>query len=177
MRIKIEQLRNELNQHNYNYYVLDNPTISDYEFDLKLKELQDLEKAYPEFFDENSPSVRVGGSITKNFKTIVHEFRMYSLDNSYSKEDLEDWEKRIIKAVGHNKISFTCELKYDGASVDLLYENGRLIQATTRGDGVQGDEITANVRTIKSVPLQLKGDFPERFHIRGEVILPKKGFE
>lgn len=177
IKTKIEQLRNELNQHNYNYYVLDNPTISDYEFDQKLKELQDLEKKYPEFFDENSPTVRVGGTITKNFKTIPHEFRMYSLDNSYSKEDLEDWEKRIIKALGSDNIQFTCELKYDGASVDLLYENGKLTQATTRGDGFQGDEITANVRTIGSVPLQLKGDFPEKFHIRGEIILPKKGFE
>lgn len=177
IKTEIEQLRNELNQHNYNYYVLDNPTISDYEFDQKLKELQDLEKKYPEFFDENSPTVRVGGTITKNFKTIPHEFRMYSLDNSYSKEDLEDWEKRIIKALGSDNIQFTCELKYDGASVDLLYENGKLTQATTRGDGFQGDEITANVRTIGSVPLQLKGDFPEKFHIRGEIILPKKGFE
>ncbi|MDO5105694.1 NAD-dependent DNA ligase LigA [Capnocytophaga sp.] len=177
MKNKIKQLRNELNQHNYNYYILDTPTISDYEFDMKLSELQALEKAHPEFFDENSPTVRVGGSITKNFKTITHEFRMYSLDNSYSKEDLEDWEKRIIKALGSDAIAFTCELKYDGASVDLLYENGKLVQATTRGDGFQGDEITANVRTIKSVPLQLRGNFPEKFHIRGEIILPKKGFE
>ena len=155
IKIKIEQLRAELNQHNYNYYILDNPTISDYEFDLKLKELQELEKTHPEFYDENSPTVRVGGTITKNFKTIAHEFRMYSLDNSYSKEDLEDWEKRVIKAIGTDKIAFTCELKYDGASVSLYYENGKLIQATTRGDGFQGDEITANVRTIRSVPLQL----------------------
>ncbi|MFK8282988.1 NAD-dependent DNA ligase LigA [Capnocytophaga cynodegmi] len=177
MKIKIEQLRAELNQHNYNYYILDNPTISDYEFDLKLKELQELEKTHPEFYDENSPTVRVGGTITKNFKTIAHEFRMYSLDNSYSKEDLEDWEKRVIKAIGTDKIAFTCELKYDGASVSLYYENGELIQATTRGDGFQGDEITANVRTIRSVPLQLQGDYPEKFHIRGEIILPKKGFE
>ncbi|ATA69355.1 DNA ligase (NAD(+)) LigA [Capnocytophaga cynodegmi] len=177
MKIKIEQLRAELNQHNYNYYILDNPTISDYEFDLKLRELQELEKTYPEFYDENSPTVRVGGTITKNFKTIAHEFRMYSLDNSYSKEDLEDWEKRVIKAIGTDKIAFTCELKYDGASVSLYYENGKLIQATTRGDGFQGDEITANVRTIRSVPLQLQGNYPEKFHIRGEIILPKKGFE
>ncbi|MDO4229133.1 MAG: NAD-dependent DNA ligase LigA [Capnocytophaga sp.] len=177
MKNKIEQLRNNLNQHNYNYYVLDTPTISDYDFDLQLKELQELEYRYPEYFDENSPTVRVGGSITKNFKTITHEYRMYSLDNSYSKEDLEDWEKRIIKSLGSNQIAFTCELKYDGASVDLLYENGKLTQATTRGDGFQGDEITANVRTIKSVPLTLKGDFPNKFHIRGEIILPKKGFE
>lgn len=177
IKSKIEQLRNDLNQHNYNYYVLDTPTISDYDFDQQLKELQDLERKYPEYFDENSPTVRVGGSITKNFKTITHEYRMYSLDNSYSKEDLEDWEKRIIKSLGSNQIAFTCELKYDGASVDLLYENGKLTQATTRGDGLQGDEITANVRTIKSVPLTLKGDFPNKFHIRGEIILPKKGFE
>ncbi|WP_212898989.1 NAD-dependent DNA ligase LigA [Capnocytophaga cynodegmi] len=177
MKIKIEQLRAELNQHNYNYYILDNPTISDYEFDLKLKELQELEKTHPEFYDENSPTVRVGGTITKNFKTIAHEFRMYSLDNSYSKEDLEDWEKRVIKAIGTDKIAFTCELKYDGASVSLYYENGKLVQATTRGDGFQGDEITANVRTIRSVPLQLRGNYPEKFHIRGEIILPKKGFE
>lgn len=177
IKTKIEQLRTELNQHNYNYYILDNPTISDYEFDLKLKELQDLERNHPEFYDENSPTVRVGGTITKNFKTIVHEFRMYSLDNSYSKEDLEDWEKRVIKAIGTDKIAFACELKYDGASVSLHYENGKLVQATTRGDGFQGDEITANVRTIRSVPLQLQGDYPEKFHIRGEIILPKKGFE
>ncbi|GIM52339.1 DNA ligase [Capnocytophaga cynodegmi] len=177
IKIKIEQLRAELNQHNYNYYILDNPTISDYEFDLKLKELQELEKTHPEFYDENSPTVRVGGTITKNFKTIAHEFRMYSLDNSYSKEDLEDWEKRVIKAIGTDKIAFTCELKYDGASVSLYYENGKLVQATTRGDGFQGDEITANVRTIRSVPLQLRGNYPEKFHIRGEIILPKKGFE
>ncbi|WP_155283585.1 NAD-dependent DNA ligase LigA [Capnocytophaga felis] len=177
MKTKIEQLRTELNQHNYNYYILDNPTISDYEFDLKLQELQELERNHPEFYDENSPTVRVGGTITKNFKTIVHEFRMYSLDNSYSKEDLEDWEKRVIKAIGTDKIAFTCELKYDGASVSLHYENGKLVQATTRGDGFQGDEITANVRTIRSVPLQLQGNYPEKFHIRGEIILPKKGFE
>ena len=177
MKEKIQQLREELNEHNYNYYVLDNPTISDYEFDQKLKELQALEQAYPEFYDENSPTVRVGGSVTKSFPTVVHEYRMYSLDNSYSKEDLEEWEQRIIKTLGSDQINFTCELKYDGASIDLLYENGKLKQATTRGDGIQGDDITANVRTIRSVPLQLKGDYPERFYIRGEIVIPKKAFE
>jgi len=177
MKEKIQQLREELNEHNYNYYVLDNPTISDYEFDQKLKELQALEQAYPEFYDENSPTVRVGGSVTKSFPTVVHEYRMYSLDNSYSKEDLEEWEQRIIKTLGRDQINFTCELKYDGASIDLLYENGKLKQATTRGDGIQGDDITANVRTIRSVPLQLKGDYPERFYIRGEIVMPKKAFE
>ncbi len=172
---KIEQLRKELSQHNYNYYVLDNPTISDYEFDTKLKELQDLESQYPEFDDPNSPTKRVGGEVTKNFQTVVHENRMYSLDNSYSKEDLLDWETRIKKMIDGN-IQYTCELKYDGASISLTYMNGRLERAVTRGDGVQGDDVTANVRTIKSVPLQLKGNYPAKFDIRGEIVLPWEGF-
>ena len=175
---QIQNLRKELDEHNYNYYVLDNPTISDYEFDQKLKELQLLENQHPEYYDANSPSVRVGGEITKNFPTVTHEFRMYSLDNSYSKEELEEWEKRILKNLGENNVSFVCELKYDGASIDLTYEKGILVQALTRGDGIQGDNITTNVKTIKSIPLVLKGnDFPERFHIRGEIIILKEGFE
>lgn len=172
---QILQLRDELNKHNYNYYVLDNPTISDYEFDLKLKQLIALEQQHPEYFDLNSPSQRVGGEITKNFETLVHEHRMYSLDNSYSKEDLLDWETRIKKLVDGN-LEFTCELKYDGASISLTYENGLFVKAVTRGDGVQGDNVTANVKTIKSVPLQLQGDFPEKFDIRGEIVLPFEGF-
>lgn len=172
---KINTLREELRQHNYNYYILDNPTITDYEFDIKLKELQALEEAHPEFFDANSPTQRVGGAITKNFNTVVHDFRMYSLDNSYSKEDLLDWEKRIKKMVDGD-VQYTCELKYDGASMNLTYENGKLLRAVTRGDGVQGDEVTTNVKTINTVPLQLKGDYPERFDIRGEIILPIEGF-
>ncbi|WP_242131976.1 NAD-dependent DNA ligase LigA [Aestuariivivens marinum] len=171
----IEKLREELRQHNYNYYVLDHATISDYEFDIKLKELQELEAKHPEFFDANSPSQRVGGEVTKNFETIVHEHRMYSLDNSYSKEDLLDWEKRIKKIVDDD-IQYTCELKYDGASISLTYENGILVRAVTRGDGFQGDNVTANVKTIKSVPLLLKGDFPPKFDIRGEIVLPFEGF-
>ena len=174
---QIQALREELNQHNYNYYVLDNPTISDFEFDTKLKQLQDLEAQYPEFFDENSPTQRVGGAITKNFETIPHEFRMYSLDNSYSKEDLLDWENRCQKILGNVSLEFTCELKYDGASISILYENGKLKRAVTRGDGFQGDDVTNNVKTIKSVPIQLKGDFPPKFEIRGEIILPFAGFE
>jgi DNA ligase (NAD+) len=173
----IQALRDELNQHNYNYYVLDNATISDYDFDIKLKELQDLEDKNPEFFDEHSPTQRVGGAITKNFKTIAHQSRMYSLDNSYSKEDLLDWENRIQKVLGNVDLQYTCELKYDGASISITYENGKLIQALTRGDGFQGDEVTNNIKTIKSVPLQLKGNYPERFDIRGEIILPFAGFE
>ena len=172
---KIESLREELRIHNYNYYILDNSVISDYEFDIKLKELQDLENQHPEFFDANSPTQRVGGTVTKNFNTVSHDFRMYSLDNSYSKEDLLDWEKRIKKLVDGD-IQYTCELKYDGASMNLTYENGKLVRAVTRGDGVQGDEVTANVKTIKSVPLKLQGDYPDRFDIRGEIILPIDGF-
>ncbi|WP_298756569.1 NAD-dependent DNA ligase LigA [uncultured Psychroserpens sp.] len=172
---KIQDLRNELREHNYNYYVLDNATISDYEFDMKLKKLQELEAQHPEFYDPNSPTLRVGGEVTKNFNTIVHEHRMYSLDNSYSKEDLLDWEKRIKKLVD-GEVYYTCELKYDGASISLTYENGNLLRAVTRGDGTQGDEVTANIKTIKTVPLQLKGDFPPKFDIRGEIVLPFEGF-
>jgi len=173
----IQALREELNQHNYNYYVLDNATISDYDFDVKLKELQDLESKHPEFFDENSPTQRVGGTVTKNFKTIPHQYRMYSLDNSYSKDDLADWQNRIQRVVGNVDLQYTCELKYDGASISITYENGKLVQALTRGDGFQGDEVTNNIKTIKSVPLQLKGNYPEKFDIRGEIILPYSGFE
>ncbi len=172
---QIQQLREELRQHNHQYYILDDPKISDYEFDQKLKQLQDLEAAHPEFDDPNSPTQRVGGAITKNFNTVTHAFRMYSLDNSYSKEDLEDWEKRIKKLVD-GPIRYTCELKYDGASINLTYENGELVRAVTRGDGIQGDEVTANVKTIPSVPLKLSGDFPDYFEIRGEIVLPFEGF-
>lgn len=170
-------LRQELDQHNYNYYVLDSPMISDFEFDAKLKELEKLELEYPEFSDDNSPTRRVGGAITKNFNTVVHNQRMFSLDNSYSKEDVSDWEQRIIKALGDVKIEYTCELKYDGASISLTYEEGKLAYAVTRGDGFQGDEVTPNIRTIRSVPLKLKGNFPSKFDIRGEIILPFEGFE
>lgn len=174
---EIVSLRNELNQHNYNYYVLDNPTISDFEFDQKLKKLQDLEEKHPEFFDENSPTQRVGGSITKNFNTVVHENRMFSLENSYSQEDLIDWEKRIQKVLGNVAVEYVCELKYDGASISITYENGKLVRAVTRGDGFQGDDVTNNIKTIKSVPLQLKGNYPPKFDIRGEIILTLAGFE
>ncbi|HLA55051.1 MAG TPA: NAD-dependent DNA ligase LigA [Flavobacterium sp.] len=174
----INALRKELNTHNHNYYVLDNPTISDYEFDLKLKQLQELESENPEFADDNSPTQRVGGSITKNFNTVIHEQRMYSLDNSYSKEDLLDWENRIIKALGNVSPEYTCELKYDGASISITYENGKIKRAVTRGDGFQGDEVTTNIKTIRSVPLHLKGEnHPDKFEVRGEVILPFAGFE
>ncbi|REC62374.1 DNA ligase (NAD(+)) LigA [Chryseobacterium pennae] len=173
---KIEQLRKELHQHNENYYLLDTPTITDYEFDMLLEELQDLEAKHPEFYDQNSPSMRVGGGITKVFPTIQHKFRMYSLDNSYDFDDLEDWEKRIIKTI-NDPVEFVAELKYDGASISILYENGKLTQAVTRGDGFQGDEITPNVRTISDIPLTLKGDFPSPFFMRGEIYLTRKNFD
>ena len=172
---QILQLRNELSQHNYNYYVLDAPSISDFEFDTKLKQLQALETAHPQYYDASSPTLRVGGEVTKNFETVVHAQRMYSLDNSYSKEDLMDWETRLRKMVD-GPIQYTCELKYDGASISLTYENGLLVQALTRGDGTQGDNVTANIKTIKSVPLKLRGDYPEKFEIRGEIVLPFEGF-
>ena len=172
---QILKLRDELSQHNYNYYVLDTPSISDFEFDTKLKQLQDLESAYPQYYDASSPTLRVGGEVTKNFETIVHAQRMYSLDNSYSKDDLMDWETRLRKMVD-GPIQYTCELKYDGASISLTYENGALVQALTRGDGTQGDNVTANIKTIKSVPLKLRGDYPEKFEIRGEIVLPFEGF-
>lgn len=172
---QIEQLRKELHFFNYEYYVLDNASIADFEFDQKLKLLQTLEEKYPEFFDDNSPTQKVGGSVTKNFTTVVHQNRMYSLDNSYSIEDLLDWETRITKLIDGD-ITYTCELKYDGASINLTYENGKLVQAVTRGDGVQGDDVTKNVRTIKSLPLQLQGDFLPSFQIRGEIIIPLDDF-
>ncbi|BAO55873.1 NAD-dependent DNA ligase LigA [Nonlabens marinus] len=175
-KTQIESLRTELREHNYNYYVTDEPSVSDFEFDKKLEQLKVLEAAHPEFYDATSPSVRVGGEITKNFKTVKHKNRMYSLDNSYNREDLEDWEKRLQKAVDGD-LEYVCELKYDGASISLHYENGTFAQAVTRGDGTQGDDVTANVRTIKSVPLQLKGDdVPAEFEIRGEIVLPWDGF-
>ena len=173
---KIASLRKELREHNHNYYVLDNATISDYDFDIKLKELEKLEAENPQFFDANSPTQRVGGGITKNFETVTHKNRMYSLDNSYSKEDLLDWEKRIQKNLGTDEIEYTCELKYDGASINLTYKNSEFVKAVTRGDGFQGDNVTTNIKTIRSIPLSLKSDFVRNFEMRGEIILPLEGF-
>jgi len=173
---QINSLREVLNRYNYEYYVLDHATISDYEFDMKLKELEALEAAYPEYYNVNSPTQRVGGTVTKNFQTLSHKNRMYSLDNSYSKEDLLDWEKRLQKNLGTEAIEYTCELKYDGASINLTYENGEFLRAVTRGDGFKGDEVTSNIRTIKSIPLLLNSNFLSNFEIRGEIILPLEGF-
>jgi DNA ligase (NAD+) len=172
---QIEQLRAELRAHNHRYYVLDSPIISDFEFDQKLKQLQELEEKHPEYHDPNSPTLRVGGSVTKNFETVTHDYRMYSLSNSYSGDELNDWLERIQKMVDGD-IEFTCELKYDGASINLTYENGELLRAVTRGDGYQGDDVTANVKTIRTVPLKLNGGYPQRFDVRGEIVLPFDGF-
>ena len=174
---KIENLRIELHQHNHSYYVMDQPIISDYNFDMKLNRLIELEKEYPEYFDENSPSQRVGGSITKSFDTVVHESPMYSLNNSYSKEDLEDWQSRVIKKLTNKNIEYLCELKFDGVSINLTYEKGTLVSAVTRGDGVKGDDVTENIKTIKTIPLKLTGDFPDKFQIRGEIFIEKDDFE
>ena len=174
---KINQLRAMLHQHNYNYYILDAPTINDFEFDTLLKSLIYLETKHPEFFDPNSPSQRVGGGVTKNFKNHTHKFPMYSLLNSYSKEEIKQWETRIQKVLGDQDVTYTCELKYDGASISLTYENGVLLHGVTRGDGAQGDDVTQNLKTIPTIPLKLRGDYPDFFEIRGEIILPLKGFQ
>ena len=174
---KIHALRTELHEHNRRYYIEDEPVISDREFDEMLAELQALEDANPALFDANSPTQRVGGAVTKTFNTIAHEQRMYSLDNSYNRQDLLDWEQRMCKNLGVAFLDYTCELKYDGASISLTYEDGKLVQALTRGDGFQGDEVTQNIKTIHSVPLQITAsDVPQRFAIRGEIILPLAGF-
>lgn len=150
---KIRALRKELHDHNYKYYILDNPIITDFEFDQKLKELQALENAHPEVFDPNSPTQRVGGGLTKSFETVAHQFPMYSLDNSYSFEELKMWIERIKKRLNEDalelfapELNFNCELKYDGASISLKYKGGRLIRALTRGDGIQGDDVTQNIK-------------------------------
>ncbi len=182
---KIQVLSKLLEQHNYNYYVLDNPTISDYDFDQLLEELMALEKQFPEFLSPNSPSQRVGGQITKEFKSVKHQYAMLSLSNSYNQEDLLDFDRRVreglgITAIGglfDEGIDYVCELKFDGLSISLIYENGKLTQAITRGDGVQGDDVTTNAKTIKSIPLQLKGNYPEKFEIRGEVFMPRPVFD
>ena len=173
---KISSLRQELHEYNYQYYVLDNSTISDYKFDLKLKELQDLENNHPEFYDSNSPTLRVGGIVTKEFKSSIHNNPMFSLDNSYSIDELKDWEKRLRKFIDQS-IEYTCELKFDGVSINLLYEEGKLIRAVTRGDGIQGDDVTVNVKTIPTVPLVLKGNYPKSFEARGEIVMPIEGLK
>lgn len=174
---KIQELTQEINQHNYNYYVLSKPTISDYDFDMLLEQLIKLEHEFPELADENSPTKRVGGEVTKEFETVKHKYPMLSLGNSYSKEEIIDFETRIKKLV-EDEIEYVCELKYDGVAIGITYVDGKLSRAVTRGDGTQGDDITTNVKTIKSIPLKLMGNnYPKEFEIRGEIFLPKNVFE
>ena len=173
---RIKALIHIIEKHNHSYYVLNSPDISDYEYDMLYKELEELELSHPDKKLSHSPTQRVG-SIVKGFDTELHSQRMYSLDNSYNKEDLFEWVSRLKRVIGEVPIEYTCELKYDGASISLTYENGQLIKALTRGDGTQGDNVTANIRTIKSIPLTLKGDYPSFFEIRGEVVLPFENFK
>lgn len=181
---RIQTLSGEIENHNHNYYILDQPTISDYEFDKLLEELIALEKQFPEFLSPNSPSQRVGGTITKEFVSVKHKYPMLSLSNSYSAEDMVDFDRRVKEGLGHQAndlfsggdVNYVCELKFDGLSIGLTYKDGELFQAVTRGDGVQGDDVTTNVKTIKSVPLKLKGNFPALFEIRGEIFLPRPMF-
>ena len=182
-KARIEELSKEIEAHNYNYYVLDKPTISDYEFDMLLEELIKLEKEHPELILPDSPSQRVGGQITKEFKSVKHKYPMLSLSNSYSREDMEDFDRKVREGLGLGSdlfgglVDYVCELKFDGLSIGLTYINDQLQQAVTRGDGVQGDDVTNNAKTIKSIPLKLKGDFPSEFEIRGEIFMPRKAFD
>ena len=174
---KIIALSQELNDHNYRYYVLAEPVISDQQFDLKLKELEALEKAFPELALPNSPTRTVGGGLLEEFKTVPHKRRMLSLGNTYSEEELLEFDERVRKSLGVETIEYVCELKIDGLAISLFYEDGKLIQAVTRGDGFQGDDVTENVKTIRSVTQQLHGNFPASFEIRGEIFMHRKGFD
>ena len=175
-RKRIELLTEEINQHNYNYYILSNPVISDYEFDMLLEELVRLEKEFPQFASPESPTRRVGGDITKEFRQVVHKYPMLSLGNTYSEEEIIDFDNRTRKALPEEP-EYVCELKYDGVAIGITFKNGKLDQAVTRGDGIKGDEVTSNVKTIRSIPLKLKGSYPEEFEMRGEIYMPHKSFE
>ena len=181
--MNIEQAKSEIirltkliNHHNHLYYVESLTEISDFEFDGLLRELQDLEAKFPDFAYSNSPTKRVGGDLTKKFETVSHRFPMLSLSNSYSEEEIIEWENRIKKLIDQD-IEYVCELKYDGVAIGIRYENGQLKQAVTRGDGEKGEDVTTNVRTIRTIPLSLRADFPDDFEIRGEIFMPSSVFE
>jgi DNA ligase (NAD+) len=176
VKTEIDRLVNELNHHNRLYYIQNNPIISDIEFDQLLKKLEQLEKEYPEYASENSPTKRVGGDLTKKFTAVAHRYPMLSLSNTYSEEEIEEWENRIKKSIDE-EISYVCELKYDGVAIGIRYENGTMTAAVTRGDGEKGELVTTNVRTIRTIPLQLQNDFPPDFEIRGEIFMPHEQFE
>lgn len=175
-RVRIATLSEELERHNYNYYILAKPTISDYEFDMMLEELARLEHEFPEFLSPSSPTQRVGGGITKEFKSVKHKYPMLSLANSYSREEIADFISRVKKTIDE-EVEFCCELKFDGLSISLQYEDGVLVRAVTRGDGAQGDDVTTNVKTIRTVPLKLQGDYPPFFEMRGEIVMPFESFD
>ncbi|MDG1333207.1 MAG: NAD-dependent DNA ligase LigA [Crocinitomicaceae bacterium] len=174
-KAEIERLSNDLNRHNHLYYVESNPEISDYDFDMLLKQLQELEEKFPEFASDHSPTKRIGGDITKKFEAVVHKYAMLSLSNSYSKDEIEEWTARAKKLV-EDELEYVCELKYDGVAIGIQYVDGKLVQAVTRGDGTQGENVTSNVKTIRSIPLTLTNDFPQDFEIRGEIFFPLKNF-
>lgn len=174
-KAKIAELSSIIENHNYNYYVLANPTISDYDFDMLLNELIALEQQFPELILPDSPTQRVGGDITKEFQTVKHRYPMLSLSNSYNIEEVKEFISRIKKTI-EEEVEFVCELKFDGISISLTYENGLFVKAVTRGDGTQGDDVTANVKTIRTIPLRLKGDYPDFFEMRGEIIMPHSSF-
>jgi len=176
VRQRILELREELHHHNYCYYILNQPEISDFDFDKKMEELIRLEKEYPEYFDANSPSIRVGSDVNLDFKQVPHSYPMLSLGNTYSEGELRDFCNRVEKLI-QRAVAYVCELKYDGTAISLMYENGQLVQGLTRGDGVVGDDVTTNIKTIKSIPLKLQGDYPQRFEVRGEIFMPLSGFE
>ena len=171
---QIQQLRQELHQHNYNYYVLNQPTISDYDFDMLMHKLEQLEAEHPEYSDENSPTQRVGSDLNQQFKQVAHKYPMLSLSNTYNEDDVRDFYRRVDEGLNGEPFEIIAELKYDGLSISLTYIDGKLTQAVTRGDGVKGDDVTNNVRTIRSIPLVLqnKSDYPHEFEIRGEILMP-----
>ena len=173
---RIIELREQINLYNHKYYQEDTSLISDKEFDLLLAELILLEQENPEFFEANSPSQRVGGTVSKAFTTVKHQYPMLSLSNTYSEEELLEFDKRVSKGLGDEPYEYFCELKFDGVAISLKYENGQLIRGITRGDGVQGDDVIANVRTIKSIPLTVQGNTPSAFEVRGEILLTKAAF-
>lgn len=177
IREQIEALRKELSEHNHRYYVLNAPLISDFDFDQKLRQLQELEEQYPEYYDPLSPTCRVGSDINTSFQQVAHLYPMLSLSNTYTEGELTDFYDRVQKALGDEPFELVCELKYDGTSISLIYEDGALLRAVTRGDGVKGDDVTANVKTIRSIPLRLTGDYPPAFEIRGEILMPWAVFD
>ena len=175
---RIVTLRQQLHEHNHRYYVENNPIISDQEFDLMMHELQELEALHPELYDPNSPTMRVGSDITKEFRQVRHKYPMLSLANTYNEQDVTEWYNQVSRGLEGEPFEVCCEMKYDGLSISLTYEHGQLVQAVTRGDGVQGDDVTANVRTIRSIPLVLQPGlgWPEEFEIRGEILMPWESF-